>query len=358
MSALDEVSKNWLAAKMVHKLFDAILGNKHLEERLQKAAGNRHKKQAQQPAAKIVTQPTRESSSKRKYDDLDDDGLYHTNGGAPTAQMSYERSRPQTPAITPSREPAPGIPTINTRGNSPELMRHDAFMGASRTTTRPGTPSHGMGLSYPGTPPDLFLVTRDSPFLPSELWNSFQPDQLFPAEANISIPIFSPQQQSSLIDPALSSGSAGVPHQHMPQQQGYQYADDLVRRASYTTPQSTNSHLNAYHASQHQQHPQQLLPHSHPQQQHQQQQQKQSHHVNESEMWSQLQLAAAQAGATQSNEDAMSVNSSMSQGPIVPSTLNAEDWFQFFGIQGDLNGPGSVGVSGGLGMLQGFGGRQ
>src|SRR3954468_23488287 len=41
MNALKEVSKVWLVAKMVHTLFESILGNKLLEERLQKAAGRK-----------------------------------------------------------------------------------------------------------------------------------------------------------------------------------------------------------------------------------------------------------------------------------------------------------------------------
>src|ERR1700761_2546152 len=50
MDALKEVSKVWLVAKMVHTLFESILGNKQLEERLQKAAGKRHKKSHQTPS--------------------------------------------------------------------------------------------------------------------------------------------------------------------------------------------------------------------------------------------------------------------------------------------------------------------
>ncbi|KAK6399523.1 Transcriptional activator of fatty acid utilization, partial [Oleoguttula sp. CCFEE 5521] len=37
MNALKDVSKVWLVAKMVHTLFESILGNKMLEERLQRA---------------------------------------------------------------------------------------------------------------------------------------------------------------------------------------------------------------------------------------------------------------------------------------------------------------------------------
>src|ERR1700761_7335957 len=50
MNALKEVSKVWLVAKMVHTLFESILCNKVLEERLQKAAGKRHKKSHQTPS--------------------------------------------------------------------------------------------------------------------------------------------------------------------------------------------------------------------------------------------------------------------------------------------------------------------
>jgi hypothetical protein len=42
MDALKEVSKVWIVAKMVHALFESILGNKALEERLQKSTGSRH----------------------------------------------------------------------------------------------------------------------------------------------------------------------------------------------------------------------------------------------------------------------------------------------------------------------------
>jgi hypothetical protein len=44
MSALNDVSKVWLVAKMIHTLFESILGNKSLEERLQKAGAKRHNK--------------------------------------------------------------------------------------------------------------------------------------------------------------------------------------------------------------------------------------------------------------------------------------------------------------------------
>jgi len=343
-AALEEVSKNWQAAKMVSKLFDWILSDKHLEERLQRAGGHRHRKQAVQPVTKATQQIAKDSPSKRKYEDLDDPSLYPMIGGASTAQMSYERSRPQTPAIPSSREATAAMPTLATRGNSPEVFRHDAFMGVSRATTRPGSPSHGMGMSYPGTPPDLFLVTRDSPTLPIELWNSFQPDQLFPPDANFSMPIFSPPQQASFIDPALSGQTSHIPQQSMMPQHNYPYP---ASRTPYVQPQAPNQQVGLYP-------PQNNHHASHQQQtQHQVQTTHQPQHLGDTGMWTQLQMATASAAA---NEETMSQHSSMSQGPTVPTTLNLDDWCQFYGAGELVGAPNNVGLGGGFGMMpQGFG---
>ena len=189
MNALKEVSKVWLVAKMVHKLFESILGNKVLEDKLQKAAGKRHKK----PRTETQIEPQDEEqsptrTSKRKFEDLDST---FANSAAPAPNMSYERSRPQTPAVTPSREnnaqstmaPAPPMAAPATSG----LLRqpNDTFMGTgiSRATTRPTTPFNP-SYAIPATPPDLFLVTRDSPHISQSLWENFQPDQLFPDSTN------------------------------------------------------------------------------------------------------------------------------------------------------------------------------
>lgn len=196
MNALKEVSKVWLVAKMVHTLFESILGNKTLEDKLQKATGKRHKK------PRIETKQANEkddSQQKRKYDDMD---LGFTNG-PPTAQVSYERSRPQTPAVTPSRDlgqqtsvtltPMAAPPTDNLR------QSNDAFMGSSRNNTRPPTPFNP-SYTVPATPPDLYLVTRESPHISQNLWENFQPDQLFPENTNIAMPQY-PNQQN--LDPQL-----------------------------------------------------------------------------------------------------------------------------------------------------------
>src|ERR1700712_5915988 len=115
MNALKEVSKVWLVAKMVHTLFESILGNKLLEERRQKAAGKRHKK------AHHVK--PKEEPQKRKFDEID---MGFPNG-PPAAQVSYERSRPQTPALTPSRELPPqsnGMPQMS--AGSPHMARQSS----------------------------------------------------------------------------------------------------------------------------------------------------------------------------------------------------------------------------------------
>ena len=213
LDALKEVSKVWLVAKMVHTLFESILGNKHLEERLQKAAGRNHKKNKAASGPPPPPRPAPEAP-KRKFDDMDL-GFPATNG-PPAPQVSYERSRPQTPAVTPSRELPPqqhSMPQMTT--GSPQMNRqnHDAFMGPSRSGTRPTTPFNP-SYSYPGTPPDLFLITRDTPNISQEVWQNFQPDQLFPADTQVNFPQMSPVPNHSLVDPALSQPQNLPMHQH------------------------------------------------------------------------------------------------------------------------------------------------
>lgn len=201
MNALKDVSRVWLVAKMVYTLFESILGNKVLEERLQKAAGKRHKKLAQTLSSGI-NKVKKEEAGKRKYDDMALDFNVNT---APAPQESYERSRPQTPNQTPSREmgqnpasmAAPPISSPNSRQNQ------DTFMGGttSRPNTRPPTPFNP-SFSIPATPPDLYLVTRNSPNLSQSIWENFQPDQLFPeGSASMQQNQWSPPQHN--LDPSL-----------------------------------------------------------------------------------------------------------------------------------------------------------
>lgn len=289
MDALKEVSKVWLVAKMVHTLFESILGNKHLEERLQKAAGKRHQKNKAvmpQPPPK----PTQEAAQKRKFDDMDFGGFPQVPG-PPAAQVSYERSRPQTPAVTPSRDlpHVPQMPQI-THG-SPQMSRqnNDAFMGPSRSGTRPTTPFNP-SYSYPGTPPDLFLVTRQSPNISQELWQNFQPDQLFPAESNLSIQQPSPTQNHSLVDPALSR----------PQTMAMHPANNDSNQQSMPNQQQMQGGVSMPN-----------FDHSNPQAWHQQMDMMQQNQQNASA------------------DDNWSNSSNGRQNPIVPTTLNVEDWYVF-----------------------------
>lgn len=294
MTALKDVSKVWLVAKMVHTLFESILGNKHLEERLQKAAGKRHQKARH--AAGNVPRSTQDQP-KRKFDDMD----IGFSNGQPAHQVSYERSRPQTPAQTPKELPQQQQqaqpqqqqqPMPSMANASPQMPRQnsDAFMGPSRSGTRPTTPFNP-SLQYPDTPPDLFLVTRNSPQLSHDLWQNFQPDQLFPADT-VSFPqMVSPAQQHSLVDPALQQAQP----MHMPQNQ--------VPNLQTPVPQQMPTHLQ----------PQGMPMHGVPQ------------HHNDPNGWAQMNVMNDQQ-PPQGNEDTWS-NSSRGQGPIVPTTLNVEDWY-------------------------------
>ncbi|KAI0444783.1 fungal-specific transcription factor domain-containing protein [Xylaria telfairii] len=199
MNALKEVSKVWLVGKMVYTLFESILGNKVLEERLQKAAGKRHKK-AQQSFSQLDQHQRQQEAAKRKYDEMAIDFSVTT----PTHQESYERSRPQTPR---NNEPMPNQATMGPPLTSPNTKSGDTFMGGtnSRPQTRPATPFNP-SFSVPGTPPDLYLVTRNSPNISQSLWENFNTDQLFPD----GLPqMSSPQTQQSL-DPNVMSQMQGM----------------------------------------------------------------------------------------------------------------------------------------------------
>jgi hypothetical protein len=301
MDALKEVSKVWLVAKMVHTLFESILGNKHLEERLQKAAGKRH--QRNKPSAAPAAAKQAQEPPKRKFDDMD---LGFSNG-APAQQVSYERSRPQTPAVTPSRElPQQQIPQMTT--GSPQMTRqnNDAFMGPSRSGTRPTTPFNP-SMSYPGTPPELFLVTRNSPNISQELWQNFQPDQLFPADTQASFPQISPvQHHNNLVDPALSRPQAMAMHPHNSNMQQNVHQQQMPNMQN---PQTTMS-MSGFDQ-------------------------------NDPQAWAHQMDMMAQNQQQAATDDAWSNSSNGQQNPIVPTTLNVEDWYVFLqsnshGVPDDL----------------------
>ncbi|OJD29576.1 cutinase transcription factor 1 alpha [Diplodia corticola] len=298
MTALKDVSRVWLVAKMVHTLFESILGNKVLEDRLQRAAGKRHQKNRPanmsqpQPQAQHTAVPKPKDELKRKFDELD----MSFASGPPAPQVSYERSRPQTPAVTPSRDiHPPQIPTMTAQ--SPDMTRQnkDAFMGPSRSGTRPGSPFNP-SFSYPGTPPDLFLVTRDTPGLSQDIWQNFQPDQLFPADTNLSFPNISPTQQHSMVDPQLSRQMS----MHAPNPGVQQQSPPVVSGQ----PSLNTNGVGAMPMAQ-----------SGPQ--------------GDPSIWAHMDMVNQQQQS--GNEETWS-NSSRGQ-PIAPTTLNVEDWYVFLSSQ-------------------------
>src|SRR5205809_3926937 len=155
MQALNDVSKVWLVAKMVHTLFESILGNKALEERLQKATGKRQQKTRRDGKPSKKDEPL-----KRKFDELE----ISLPNGPPAPQVSYERSRPQTPAATSCREwdqpPASIVPMAAPQASPHAQQRppHDAFLGTGSSSggTRPTSPFNP-SFTIPASPPDLFL---------------------------------------------------------------------------------------------------------------------------------------------------------------------------------------------------------
>ena len=276
MNALKEVSKVWLVAKMVHTLFESILGNKVLEERLQKAPGRRHKKQRtdRQP-------PPQDEQQRRRYDDLE---LSFANG-PPAPQVSYERSRPQTPAITPSADlgQAMLVGSMAAPSTVSPIIRqttHDAFLGASssRNNTRPPTPFNP-SYSVPATPPDLYLVTRNSPPISQNLWENFQPDHLFPDGTNLGFPQHLPVHHQQNLDPQLQLASMTNPTLQQHSMHGQQHLPQrTMNMQSNPSIQQSNG-----------------VP-----------------------MWNQF--------SADSPEDNWSNSSRGQTGPSVPATLNVEDW--------------------------------
>ena len=285
MNALKDVSKVWLVAKMVHTLFESILGNKVLEERLQKAPGKRHKK------ARVDRLPqSNDEQQKRKQDEMP----FAYSNGPPAPQVSYERSRPQTPAVTPSRDlgqSAVGGAMAAPSTLSPTL-RHtgDTFLGtgASRNNTRPPTPFNP-SYSVPATPPDLYLVTRNSPPISQNLWENFQPDLLFPDGTNMAYPQhqYSSSHQQNL-DPQLQM--APMQNQSMPQppMPGQQHLPARALRGS----QDAQANMNGVAGMQ---------------------------QPNGSHLW-------PNQFPADGSEDNWSNSSRGQSGISVPTTLNVEDW--------------------------------
>ncbi|PSK54113.1 Cutinase transcription factor 1 alpha [Elsinoe australis] len=326
MNALKEISKVWLVGKMVHTLFESILGNKHLEERLQKATGKRHGKG--KPAA-TRNQPKTEDAKaqKRKFDDLD----MGFNGGQPAAQMSYERSRPVSP-VQPSREgaePNAQVPHMSTT-SPPVRQGQDAFMGMSRAGTRASTPFNTF--SYPGTPPDLFLHTRNSPNISQDLWQNYQPDQLFPPDST-SFGLQSPMQQQQMMESVMHS-AAHPP----PQPTAHRGSQQFTPQQMPAPPMQQQMPQPPTLQSQH--HPHVPTGNMHPMQFQQTpggwaQMHPMGGHPDQRQAMASV--VGDPSGSTGADD---TWSNSSTGGPIVPTTLNVGDWFEFFGIpnNGEMNG--------------------
>ena len=312
MRALNDVSKVWLVAKMVHTLFESILGNKALEERLQKATGKRQQK------IRRDGKPKKDEPLKRKFDELE----ISLPNGPPAPQVSYERSHPQTPAASSSREwdqPPTSIVPMAAQQASPHTQQrpHDAFLGAGSSGggTRPTSPFNP-SFTIPASPPDLFLVTRNSPNISQALWENFQPDQLFPDGTNMSYR-FSPPAPSA-VDPQLQMPplqGAGMPPQPMGmgQQQHPQQHQQLPSRglrSAQDSPTLMHSYSPSIGGVAH-----------HPLQQ--------GMGMQGQQAWPIQALDGSMAAATleTSSQDDNWSTSSRGQGPMVPPTLNVEDWY-------------------------------
>jgi len=243
MGALKDVSKVWLVGKMVYTLFESILGNKVLEERLQKAAGKRHRKMQQSLSQLEHHQQhqQRMQDQKRKYDEMAID----FNVTTPQPQESYERSRPQTPSLASKNETTTStMPPPITSPNARNPNAADTFMGgtASRPQTRPPTPFNP-SFSVPATPPDLYLVTRNSPNLSHTIWENFQPDQLFPESASMPLfPQVSPPPTHQSLDPSLM---AQMQSQNLQGQQSVDFSQNLPpnKRGLATSPLQNHASL-------------------------------------------------------------------------------------------------------------------
>ena len=288
MDALKQISKVWLVAKMVYTLFESILGNKLLEDRLQKAAGRRHKR------PKFDSRPTQEKDEQQQKRRLEEMELGFNNG-PPVPQVSYERSRPETPAATPSRDFSQCARTATIQRSPRIAQLSEGFLGEIyRGDTRPNTPFNP-SYSIPVTPPDLFLVTRESPHISQSLWENFQPDQLFPENAHISLPIWGNQQN---LDPQLQ----------MPQMQPPGIVQPAVQGQTQNPP-PRSSPLQGQADTQGMQDPSGLMqgmPEN-----------------NSGQDWSGQYLGEGQ----NSDDNWTTGNHGTGGDPLIPTTLNVEDWY-------------------------------
>ncbi|KAJ4330978.1 Transcriptional activator of fatty acid utilization [Didymella glomerata] len=286
LDALKEVSKVWLIAKMVHILFESILDNKNSKKCLQEA-GDRDYKSNELSSLPPLLPKLAQEAPKRKFEETDFGGLPMISG-SPAAQLSYEEPRPQTPIVmTPQELPPQSQRMPQTWAGSPQMNRYDhvTFMGPSRLGTRPTTPFKP-SYSYLEAAPDPFLITRDTPNIGLKVWHDFQPDHLFPADSQINFP----RPAQSLVDPALSQ-SVGSPQSHS--QQPHQQTQNSMNG------QSDQNNAQAWA------------------QQMEMMQQNQEQYGTQGDIWSN--------------------SSGERHNPVVSMSLGVDEWFSFFGINGEAD---------------------
>lgn len=186
---------------------------------------------------------------------------------------------------------APQISSPNPR------QANDLFMGnsSSRPQTRPPTPFNP-SFSVPATPPDLYLVTRNSPNLSQSVWENFQPDQLFPeGSGTMSLP-FSPPPPPP-INPNLDPNLVPRMGSHIPTPTNNQAAQ-LPNRVR-------NGQMNGSPLQGHMMQPN--VP----------------GYQSQSNAWS---GSFDNSGMHEAHSPSDSWSNSSLQGPAVPTTLNVEDW--------------------------------
>ncbi|KAF3200964.1 Transcriptional activator of fatty acid utilization [Orbilia oligospora] len=314
MEALKEVSKIWLVAKMVYTLFDSILGNKALEERLAKTSGYRRsgdKARRSDASSRKIT----DTASKRKFEDID----LGTISAGPTPQMSYERSRPQTPTVSPGLKQQQSIrQTTTIHGHNLQHPFGGNSHAASTSDNVRSYHQHATGflpnIGVPTTPPDFFLVTKSSPPISQALWENFQPNQLFPEESGNSglenIPSnhdTTPQlPKSSLVDATSQSFASSLQTPPLKPK-------ETTHLANSPDMQIDSSHIH-------------------------------NGDLNHSSLWA----ANLDVDTSMDSPDDSWSNSSSGLAQSAPTTLNVEDWYQFFGLSAgfDINQLG-LGSSGG-----------
>ncbi|EPS38786.1 hypothetical protein H072_7452 [Dactylellina haptotyla CBS 200.50] len=307
MDALKEVSKIWLVAKMVYTLFDSILGNKALEERLAKTSGYRRsgeKTKRGEPSSK----KNADTASKRKFEDIDLSAI----STRPTPQVSYERSRPQTPALSSPPKPQHNRQTTTIHGHNPlqPFVGNTLSLTANHETHQVRAFNQQefgsqQNQSIPTTPPDFFLVTKSSPPISQSIWENFQPNQLFPEESGNNYLETSPSNRDNtaqLTDNALMDITQQTYTQslHSPPQK----PRDILQLGSASDMQIDSNQIR-------------------------------NGDMSHSSAWS----ANFDVDTTMDSPDDSWSNSSSGLAQNAPATLNVEDWYQFFGLSAgfDLN---------------------